>query len=267
MKRDLWKEPLSKTYVPSWHCPSCDRGYLRLKPDSLHFTETSGSRNARDLLAWEPEWIKYRFSAVLICNNGNCQEPVSVAGRGRVKGVQTSEDGDYEYVDFFYPEYVSPSPPIIPVPEASPESVADELHKAFIASWGDYPAAANHVRSAVERLLDFLKEPKTRLNAKGKREQLKLHDRIIGLASRDKDLSDSLLAVKWLGNIGSHSDEISRDDVFDAFDILELIFDDLFVKHRERVKKLITAINIKKGPAKKSTRRGPRKRRTQRPLF
>lgn len=48
---------------------------------------------------------------------------------------------------------------------------------------------------------------------------------------------------------------MSRDDVFDAFDILELILDDLFVKHRERVKKLIAAINIEKGPAKKPARR------------
>lgn len=203
VKRDLWKEPLSKTYVPNWHCSSCNGGYLRLKPDSLHFMETAQSRKAHDHDAWEPEWIEYRFSAVLFCNNERCQEPISIAGRGRVEGVQTSHDGDFEYVDFFYPEYMSPSLPIMSVPGDSPAIVTDELLKAFIASWSDFPAAVNHVRSAVERLLDFLKEPKTRVNVKGKRERLKPHDRIVGLASRDKDLSDSLLAVKWLGNVGA----------------------------------------------------------------
>lgn len=176
-------------------------------------------------------------------------------GAGEVRELQTSYDGDSEYVEFYHPEYVNPSPPIIPIPGDCPTKVADELKKAFLASWCDFPAAANHIRSTVERLLDFLKEPKTKLNSKGKREHIKLHDRIKNLALRDNDLSESLLAVKWLGNVGSHSDEISRDDVFDAFDILELIFDDLFVKHRERVKRLITTINIKKGPAKKSKKR------------
>jgi hypothetical protein len=155
-----------------------------------------------------------------------------------------------DYVEFFYPEYVSPSPPLIQIPDDCPVEVVAELKRAFIASWGDFPATVNRIRAAVERLLDFLKEPKTTMNKKGHRERLSLHERIISLGTRDKDLSDSLLAVKWLGNVGSHTDSVSRDDVFDAFDILELVLDELFVKHRERVKKLVTAINRKKGPAR-----------------
>jgi len=77
------------------------------------------------------------------------------------------------------------------------------------------------------------------------------YTRIVNLAERDKELSESLLAVKWLGNVGSHSDELSREDIFDAFDILDVILDDLFVRNRARVKNLVTAINKNKGPAKK----------------
>jgi hypothetical protein len=47
---------------------------------------------------------------------------------------------------------------------------------------------------------------------------LEAHDRIVGLASRDKT-SATPSAVKWLGNVGSHSDEITQDDALDAFDI------------------------------------------------
>ncbi len=246
VKRELWHQPLSSQYMPNWHCPICNGGYLRLKSDSLHFLETSASRKAP-----HSDWIEYRFSALVICNNKQCQEPATVSGHGRLEIVQTSSAGDFDEVKFFYPLYVNPSPMLIPIPKDCPDAVTTELQQAFLASWSDFSSAANHVRSGVERLLDYLKEPKTKLSNAGKRECLSLHQRIGNLATRDKELSESLLAVKWLGNIGSHSDDLSRKDIFDAFDILEVILDDLFVRHRARVKKLVSVINKKKGPTKK----------------
>ena len=47
------------------------------------------------------------------------------------------------------------------------------------------------------------------------------------------------------------SPELTQDDIFDALDILDVILDDLFVRHRARVKKLVTTSNKNKGPAKK----------------
>lgn len=251
VKRELWKESITKAYVPSWHCPACDGGYLRQKPGSLHFEETSESVKAREDEAWDPDWIEYRFSCLLMCNNERCKEPVVVAGQGRIEMVQTSAEGDSAYVEFFYPEYMSPSPPLVPIPKEYPDAVVSELKKAFVAAWGDFPSAGNHIRSAVERLLDYLKEPKSKLGRSGKRERLPLHTRIVNIASRDKQLSESLLAVKWLGNVGSHSDDLTREDIFDALDIVDVILDDLFVRHRARIKKLVTAINKNKGPSKK----------------
>ena len=224
---------------------------FKQKPGSFHFGETSESRKAHDDPSWDPDWIEYRFSVLLVCNNDRCQEPVSVAGNGKVHQVQTSSKGDSEYIEFFYPKHVSPAPPLIAMSNDYPQAVTSELRRAFIASWDDFSSAGNHLRSAVERLLDHLKEPKTTMGKLGKREHLFLHSRIVGLARRDKGLSDSLLAVKWLGNAGSHADELTRNDIFDALDILDIILDDLFVRHRSRVKKLVAAINKNKGSAKK----------------
>lgn len=168
-----------------------------------------------------------------------------------LKWCRYQHDGDADYIEFFYPHYVNPSPPLITLFKDYPESVVAELKKAFISSWNDFPSAGNHIRSAVERLLDYLKEPKTKLGKSGKRERLPLHTRIDSLATRDKELSDALLAVKWLGNAGSHSDDLLREDIFDALDIIDLNLDDLFIRHRARVKKLVTAINKNKGPTKK----------------
>lgn len=250
VNRNLWKQPISIKYMPEWHCPTCSGGYLRLKTDSLHSLETKASLQAHDNVNWDPDWIEYRFSALLKCNNEMCQEVVSAVGRGRIEMVQTG-NYDIEHIESYYPDYISPSPPIIAIPKGCPDESMKELRKAFDASWGDYPSAANHIRTSVERLLDHLKEPKTKLNKKGDRARLSLHDRIINIALRDKQLSDSLLAVKWLGNVGSHSDDISQDDIYDAFDIVELVLDDLFTRNRDRVNKLVSTINKKKGSMKK----------------
>lgn len=195
---------------------------------------------------------------MLVCDNEACQQPVCVAGRGCVEHVQTGPYED-EYIDSYYPEYMNPSPALIRLPRDCPQEVSDELAKAFISSWGDFPASANRIRVTVERLLDSLKQRKTRTIRKGKRERLALHDRILGMPAKYKALTDPLLAIKWLGNVGSHTDKITRDDVFDALDILEHVLEELFDKHRRKLRTLVQAINKEKGPAKKRSRKGPPK--------
>lgn len=117
-----------------------------------------------------------------------------------------------------------------------------------------FGSAGNHLRAAAERLLDHLKEPKTKLGKSGKEKHLALHICIMSLAARDKELSASLLAVKWLGNVGSHSDELSEEDMFDAFDIFEAVLDDLFIRYRARLKKLVTSINKAKKSSQETRR-------------
>ena len=58
-----------------------------------------------------------------------------------------------------------------------------------------------------------------------------------------------LLAVKWIGNVGSHNnlDSILEEDLFAAFDIMEHLIDRLFVKREDLLEKLAEDINIRKG--------------------
>jgi hypothetical protein len=171
-------------------------------------------------------------------------------GERRTEIFQTSFNGDYIEVEYFYPAYVSPSPPLIIIADVYPELVIEELRLSFASSWSDFSSAGNHIRAAVERLLDYLKEPRYRRKS-GKQVRLTLHSRIKELANRNKELSDSLLAIKWLGNQGSHSDKLTRNDIFDALDILDFILNDLFICPQMKIKKLVTKINKAKGPVKK----------------
>lgn len=59
-----------------------------------------------------------------------------------------------------------------------------------------------------------------------------------------------MMAAKWVGNAGTHGDLITRDDVLDTFDILEIVIEDLFVGRQRTIKAKALAINARKGPAR-----------------
>ena len=59
-------------------------------------------------------------------------------------------------------------------------------------------------------------------------------------------------AVKHLGNAGSHPGiKVTDDDVFDGFDILERVLQDMYSDDSSELSRTVTQINMKKGPRKK----------------
>jgi hypothetical protein len=178
------------------------------------------------------------------CDNRDCLEASTISGKGDVRPIGHS----YDYEEFFTPEHFNPSPELISVPAACSDHVKTELRSAFSTAWGDPTASSAHVRSAVERLLDQLRVPKTSPTKSGARKRLTLHARIELLSSRNAEASELLLAVKWIGNAGVHTAALTQIDLADAFDILEQALDLLFNPHPQRVKQLAKKINKRKGP-------------------
>jgi hypothetical protein len=63
-----------------------------------------------------------------------------------------------------------------------------------------------------------------------------------------KDLCERMMAVKYLGNAGSHPDmKVEADDVFDGFDILERVLHDMYSAHPGLLARVVKQINRKKG--------------------
>jgi len=112
--------------------------------------------------------------------------------------------------------------------------------------FADYGASANHIRIALERILDHLKVKKFELK-RGKRVFISLHKRILLLPSKYNDVSDLLFAIKWLGNTGSHSHKITIDDVMDAYEILEVVLNEIIENKTKKIKKMAKKINKRKG--------------------
>jgi hypothetical protein len=243
VKRNLLKEPLKRDEPLGWHCPTCDGGYLEQKRESFYKWETSESRQANDHDEWEPEWNRYRFTMLLSCNNPLCHEPVVVTGESRIEIFQTAWDS-HEAIDYLYPTHVSPSPLLIPIAENYPEEVSAELRLSFVASWSDFSSAGNHIRTAVERLLDHLGVAKESLGKDGWPFRLSLDARI---SKTPKEISSHLRAIKWIGNQASHSAELTRNDIFNALDIIDTILEHLFNDHGKQVKELVEAINKARG--------------------
>lgn len=251
INRDHFRRHFSA--FPDWRCSTCGTGSLVEAKDTRIDIEPAWSKDAHGEDWWEPEMITRRLVAVLRCQNPKCGEAVFVTGNVTVNEAYDDEFGPH-YYDQLEPMSALPPMAVFPLEERWPESVTNQLKLAFSHVLRDAGAAGNRLRTAVECLLDHLnikKYPRT-----GPRRQINLHARILDFRQQNPEAADLLLAVKWLGNTGSHSDVsgLTREDVLDAMELLEralhLVYDDT----SKRLTRLAKQINRKRGPARKKTR-------------
>jgi hypothetical protein len=104
-------------------------------------------------------------------------------------------------------DYVNPPLRIIEIPAGAGRPLVEALSTAFALFWGDPSASGNRIRSSVEFLLDQEKVPRRR-KAGG---DLTLHARLIKYRAKRPDVADKLMAIKWLGNAGTHTRTLSHN--------------------------------------------------------
>ena len=251
MNRKIYKRAFTKENLPEWLCPTCQKGTLEQVKDAFKYEETVFSKEAHGHEAWEPEWITYSYSNILKCSNSNCGEIVFNVGDGFVDwDVIQGRDGYPEqvYTDYFRARYFQPPLIIFNIPDKTPDDVKESLEESFALFFSNPDSSLNHTRMALEKVLNFLKIKKY-TNRDGKRFPISLHRRIDLLPTKYSHIKDLCLAVKWLGNAGSHSgDKTTRDDVLDAYEIMDAILYELFDNKKVKAKKLSKKINKNKGP-------------------
>lgn len=252
--RTLWKEQI-RTW-PVWPCPHCGSIALSINKDTLVTAETGMSKEAHSHDAWEVSWIDERFTAQLVCGNGSCGNVVVVCGK-----VQCDEHMYYDHegrtqgeiVRTYVPYYFHEPLPVFPIAQECPDTVADELRKSFGLLWCDVSSAANRLRVGVEALLTERGVKRTTINKQGKRQPLALHSRIVDFKAKEPDAAETLLAIKWLGNEGSHAgtEALSVDDLLDAYELFEHAIEQVYVKRHKKMSKLASGINKKRGSVRK----------------
>lgn len=251
--RKIFKLSFRGKGLTRWRCPTCGKGLLKVKTGTFHSVETGASKNARSYGEWEPDWIEYLYSCLLECNYTACKDTVSSSGEGSTeKFIDFDQDGMSFYNDrkCYYPKYFSPNLKIFNYQQDIPDEIQNELENSFSLFFCDPPSAANHVRMALEMLMTHIRIKQYRVE-NGKRRYLSLHERIKLLPKKYHDIQDLFMAVKWLGNAGSHSGTtVSADDVLNAYELMEKLLAEVFNKESKKLKALAKKIIENKGPEK-----------------
>ncbi|MFE9481280.1 DUF4145 domain-containing protein [Streptomyces spororaveus] len=237
---------------PDIPCPTCGRGSLSSVTGTfvMEESETSKRWQAEQWDHWEPDWIHGGFHCVLRCGKSTC-DLVRVTGEMRLVAEQ-DERGHWDgqsWVHEFRPLFFHPALPLLQTHEAAPEVVLQRVSAASAVLWADPSSAANRLRSAVEALMDDQGIPRKGSGRRGPFD-LTLHKRIENLASAKPAYSDAaemILAVKWIGNVGSHEDALKVSNVLDGAEILDFVLTEIYDKSRDSIKRLAAEITARKG--------------------
>jgi len=237
-------------------CSSCEGGTLKVKKGSLSKRQTNSAKEFYEVVGEVCEENSSRFSLLLECKN--CNEVYCVAGTTSLKKYHGNcgfeecldryneycakgiEDLCEHYHDYYNIKYINPQINIFIIPDQTTDSIKKFLTKSFALFWCDKEASANKIRTALELLMDDFGIQKTHTSAKGNEYTLPLNRRL-ELFKLHKDfgyLSEKLSAIKFLGNAGSHIRSVTKEDLLDAYEILEYVLEERF-QRQERVDSLV----------------------------
>ena len=131
-----------------------------------------------------------------------------------------------------------------PLPEECPDEITAPLMASFSVFLSQPGSAANLIRISVERMLTAIGIPEH--NDKQKR--INLHQRIELLDGQYLTYKNTLMAIKFLGNAGSHTyDEVTTGDIEAALEIMEYVVNDLFSGRKESIDVLTRRLHRKFG--------------------
>ncbi|TWX93083.1 DUF4145 domain-containing protein [Pseudomonas aeruginosa] len=242
MKDVFFETAFTQDAVPSYRCPVCMEGDLIKEEFVSESTAVTKKNSENDW--WEPDYDEYVFRLTLKCPR--CNELVFVHGDGYVDQEITMESEDEwtrAWVCYYRPKNFFPPLKFIKCPVATPRTVQESLGSAAALYYSHPSAACNYLRMAAEDILTSLGVPSS------------TPEEYVSLAQRIKKLDNKsaeyllLDAVRWLGNVGSHSGStIKHEDAKDAFSLIDLLIEEIYSDRKKKIHELAEAIRTNKGP-------------------
>jgi len=245
-QREHWSGSYDRTNLPRFHCPRCSKGRLHARQDYVE-AQPQYSKDECNHPDWEPGWDVERFHMTMQCNESVCGEIVVISGDITVAEYYDGEIDSWALVALLRPRSFFPAPPIIVCPKEVPALVVDQLKVSFQLFWVDLNACANRLRISVELLLDHFGIPRTTITKKAKQERLDLHGRIAIFDKTSPEHAPTLTALRLIGNLGSHGEDVNREALLDAFEIYEHSLAELCGQRSARIDQLRKKLIASKG--------------------
>ncbi|EMN1419583.1 DUF4145 domain-containing protein [Klebsiella aerogenes] len=225
-----------------WPCPKCNQKTLQIITESFVQNDTHDTQKYRGEDWFEPEMDSSVFSCMARCSRKQCGEVVACSGKSGWEQGWDEETNNNEYYQWHKPFTFFPPLHPFELPEKCPEEIAEPLKASFSIFLMQPGAAANLIRISVERMLTAMGVAER--NDRNKR--IFLHHRLEMLPALYESFSKPLMAIKFLGNAGSHTyDEVKTKDIEDAFEIMEYVVNDLFSGRKESIEVLTKRLSDK----------------------
>lgn len=246
--RDLWLKDSfsSRSKMPNWPCPICNKGFLQKDGESIKQYYSEETLKAKRNPVYQTKAMaEFRFSGYIKCSN--CSERIIISGKGIFKAINGDKQASAIFLgrrySVFLPKYFEPELPIFRLLTNLSASVKLNIIRSFSFFWYDLDSCANKIRQAIEIIVAEKEAVGACLDQKINNLRKELGD----------DLTDTLLALKWIGNEGSHVGRpFTREEILDAYsllvDVLDRMYPDKSVKekHKALVKKIIKKKGMKK---------------------
>lgn len=279
IEKILWNPEEQHESIPQFPCPICEKGLLESKKENLLEEFDTRTQLVFDEFGEIDFDARKVFTGILTCNNRECKEPIVVSGHCTIKPFFSNlvdergivlEESIQDFALFYDFDFFYPNLKIFKLESEIPNEIRNQMNRSFSHFFRDLDSCANRMRSAIEILMDEIKAPDTKKittkpkcpinhsncslnNTEEKTINIKtLHQRIENF-SRDKEyetVGEMLLAIKIIGNTGSHAGEssLTRKDIIDAYQIIENVFEILFVKKRKKSLSISKEIIAKNKP-------------------
>lgn len=221
--KKIWlRDSISNKSNTAWRCSFCETGGLQL-------TEEIKSKKSFHRI-----WLK--------CTNPACKKQFHAVGKVKAIGIGVEVSNEFFQIDDykFYPTHFQPEVILFELPLTLSDEVKIKLIKSFNHFWYDLDACANKIRQAIELIIDEKKGIGSNLDQKISSLRNSLGDKP----------TDTLLALKWIGNDGSHANRpFEKSEILDAFSLLVDVLNQLYPDESEKMRRdnLVQLINEKKG--------------------
>lgn len=230
-------------------CPFCDKHSLTLNTDTWFEHDKSQFSEGYHEYVEPEDCIQYIYTAVYECKNDSCNQKVISSGIGKLEVDHFYDEDQLRrvYYSLYQPKIFIPPLHFFQIPQGTPSQIQSLLELSFSIVLQSPSSAVNSLRVCIEELLDIYFPIRDK----------KLHARIEQDVPKNKTLApyeEYLMAIKWLGNTGSHGDDIRLIDIMDVYQIMEVILKGLYGTDKSLLEKA-RLINEVKRPLTRQERK------------